>query len=58
MLSLSPFAEIGSAVTPAGSLAEVTWSDLSPGEAYDWYVVVSDGQVETTSAIWSFSTRP
>ncbi len=50
-------AEIGSQQDVAnGSTVSVIWSDLSIGTEYSWYVEVTDGMMNTTSATWTFTT--
>jgi hypothetical protein len=41
---------------PSGTNTTVTWSNLTPGTQYEWYVTVSDGHVTTTSPKWQFTT--
>ena len=40
----------------SGDTASVTWSGLSSGTDYSWYVVVDDGLTSTTSGVYSFTT--
>lgn len=39
------------------STTSVTWSGLSSGTTYSWYVVVNDTIHENTSDTWSFKTK-
>jgi len=41
----------------SGSSALITWSGLSNGMEYEWYVIVDDGMVNYTSSNWSFTTN-
>lgn len=41
----------------SGKQASVTWSGRAPASTYQWYVVVSDSQLEAESNIWSFTTQ-
>lgn len=51
-------AQIGSTQTSVsnGTTAQVTWSGLSAGTTYTWYVNVTDGTATTKSSIWNFKT--
>jgi len=42
----------------SGTTASVLWSTLEYETLHIWYVVVSDGEFETSSAIFSFTTIP
>jgi len=42
----------------SGNRAEVTWSGLSYGTVYSWYVQAGDGEATATSDPWSFTTKP
>jgi subtilisin family serine protease len=46
---------IHSGISGSGT-ASITWSSLSEGTIYSWYVVVDDGIDTTTSQTWSFTT--
>jgi len=41
----------------SGNTASIDWSGLSKDTSYEWYVVVSDGENETTSSTFSFKTE-
>jgi hypothetical protein len=41
---------------PSGETASVSWKGLSPGMAYEWKVIVSDGVSVVESGWWSFTT--
>jgi hypothetical protein len=43
-------------VTP-GSSVTTTWSPLQPGQAYEWYVTVSDGTDTTVGPVWHLATH-
>ncbi len=47
---------INSVIVPNGSIASVTWSDLSYNTTYNWYVIVNDSLLENISDTWSFKT--
>src|SRR4029453_1973293 len=32
-----------------------TWSGLTPGTQYEWYVTVNDGKATTTGPVWGFT---
>ncbi|MCD6176817.1 MAG: DNRLRE domain-containing protein [Candidatus Cloacimonetes bacterium] len=51
-------AQIGTTQTSiaSGSTAQVTWSGLSAGTTYSWYVNVTDGTDTTKSSVWTFTT--
>ena len=50
--------EIDTDIVSGGSgTASVTWSELSPGTSYSWYVTVDDGLSTTQSGTWSFTTN-
>ena len=54
-----PFAELGAVGNvPSGGNAGALWTALQPGESYEWYVTVSDGQALTAGPVWSFTTPP
>ncbi|TFF89389.1 MAG: hypothetical protein EU549_00805, partial [Promethearchaeota archaeon] len=38
-----------------GGTASLSWSGLSPGNIYSWYVIANDGIATCVSSIWSFS---
>jgi hypothetical protein len=40
----------------SGGTASVSWSGLSEGTLYSWYVIVDDGLTSIISSIWSFTT--
>ncbi len=40
----------------SGGNASFTWTGLSSTTEYEWYVDVSDGELTTTGATWSFTT--
>ncbi len=40
----------------SGTRANVTWSGLSEGEEYRWYVTVDDSTCNITSETWTFTT--
>jgi hypothetical protein len=40
----------------SGTSSTITWSNLSPGTQYEWYVTVNDGENTTTSPKWQFTT--
>ncbi|MHA1400943.1 MAG: C25 family cysteine peptidase [Candidatus Heimdallarchaeaceae archaeon] len=40
----------------SGEIASCDWFDLAEGKTYSWYVVVTDGIIETKSDTWSFQT--
>lgn len=40
----------------SGGTASLTWSGLASNQQYEWYAVVTDGTLQTTSGIWSFTT--
>jgi parallel beta-helix repeat protein len=48
---------IGTVSVPDGETAAVSWSGLQYDTTYTWYVTISDGATETTSATWQFTTR-
>lgn len=50
--------QIGSTQTNIvnGSTAQVTWSGLSAGTTYSWYVNATDGSLTNQSSVWSFTT--
>ncbi|RLF41639.1 MAG: hypothetical protein DRN12_02645, partial [Thermoplasmata archaeon] len=41
-----------------GSRTSITWGDLEYNTTYRWYVIVSDGLVDTRSPTWKFTTEP
>ncbi len=41
----------------SGGTASVTWTGLSRGTSYEWYVIADDGLDDTESATWTFSTE-
>ena len=43
---------------PSGSRAEVIWSGLAADTTYNWYAEANDGEYDTQSDIWSFTTAP
>jgi hypothetical protein len=52
-----PFTEIGTVNGVAhDSDASVTWTNLDPGQTYEWYATSFDGRSSTQSQVWSFST--
>jgi hypothetical protein len=51
----SQFAQITSLNNVTGSV-ELAWPGLEPNAEYEWYVTVSDGESEVTSATYSFTT--
>jgi len=40
----------------SGGTASVTWSGLSESTTYQWYAVANDGEFDTASPTWSFTT--
>lgn len=40
-----------------GGTASVTWTGLSNGQSYSWYAIAYDGDLNTTSSTWSFTTN-
>jgi Abnormal spindle-like microcephaly-assoc'd, ASPM-SPD-2-Hydin len=40
----------------SGSSTSYTWSNLSPGSRYEWYVTVSNSSGTTLGPLWSFTT--
>jgi hypothetical protein len=42
-------------VAGGSGTASVTWSGLTPGSTYSWYVTVSDGTDTTTGSMWTFT---
>ena len=40
----------------SGGTASVVWSGLSEKTVYSWYVISSDGEFDTQSSTWSFTT--
>ncbi|MFO7990698.1 MAG: Ig-like domain-containing protein [Thermoplasmata archaeon] len=40
----------------SGGFASVTWSGLSAQTPYQWYVIVNDGESDTKSDTWNFTT--
>jgi len=40
-----------------GTSASITWSGLSYGTIYSWYVIVDDGKNTTQSITWTFETN-
>jgi hypothetical protein len=40
----------------SGSSTSYTWSNLSPGSRYEWYVTVSNSSATTLGPLWSFTT--
>jgi hypothetical protein len=40
----------------SGGTASIAWPGLDAGAEYEWFVVVSDGTHQTSSATWSFTT--
>src|SRR6185295_2692231 len=51
-----PFQTIGTATVASGSIASVTWPNLTSGTAYEWYAVVSDGTRATPGPTWRFTS--
>jgi outer membrane protein assembly factor BamB len=41
---------------PSGETASVRWNDLSFLTMYSWYAIVNDGEYETKSNTWCFTT--
>ncbi|MCD6398354.1 MAG: PQQ-binding-like beta-propeller repeat protein, partial [Candidatus Aenigmarchaeota archaeon] len=41
---------------PSGSHATYEWSGLYSGKTYYWFVNLTDGEYDTESLIWSFTT--
>jgi len=39
-----------------GSIASLTWLDLSSDTTYFWYAIANDSELETKSDTWSFTT--
>ncbi len=57
MTTANPFTVLGTVGGVAsGANASMTWSNLTPGVQYEWYVTVSDGSVTTTSSVMTFTT--
>ena len=56
MSDLSGYEEIGSTITASGETASVPWPGREYATTYEWYAVASDGGIETTSPIWTFTT--
>jgi uncharacterized repeat protein (TIGR01451 family) len=48
---------IGTDSCTSSCTADTVWNDLSYSTQYRWYVVVSDGRLEETSPVWSFTIR-
>ena len=42
----------------SGTTDSTVWSALAVGQSYEWYAVVSDGFLSTTSPTWTFHTAP
>jgi hypothetical protein len=42
----------------SGTTDSTVWSALAVGQTYEWYAVVSDGFLSTTSPTWTFHTAP
>lgn len=41
----------------SGGTASITWQGLTEGTDYSWYAVASDSIKQTSSPVWSFSTK-
>jgi hypothetical protein len=56
MADNNPFVPIGTVATVSNSAhATWQWAGLKSGSTYEWYAVVNDGEVSTTSPVWSFT---
>lgn len=56
-MNASSFGVIGTLTSVAsGATASLSWTDLADNSTYEWYAVVSDGQLTTTSTTWHFMT--
>ena len=56
MASSGPFPVIGTTTgITNGADASLTWTGLTAGTKYEWYAVVSDGNLSTTGDRWNFT---
>ncbi len=53
-----PFAELGTVtgVPSSEENVELLWTNLEPGQTYEWYVSVTDGDSVFYTPVWTFET--
>lgn len=55
-LDAAPWTHVQTHSVADGDTAEATWAGLAPNTAYEWRVVLSDGESTTEGPIWGFWT--